>query len=222
MAYELLDELYLLPTPAGAYYAVSSRDPEPPRRFLRMLMNEASSQKIDRSTLSEWTGIEDEQAALQFLFRLQNLAWVEGFKEEQTNRSGALDAILPPLLEAVAGNGKAMLADAHGFYVASHGFPHEAAEELSALSADLASLHERHHGLLHGNLGVANRAWGLIDAAGNSQIGFWPIYAGTERFVLVVAGMPRFHQRAFTELIWGLYQRYGDSDQGSEPHQRDT
>ena len=102
-----------------------------------------------------------------------------------------------------------MLADRQGFYLGTAGFTHETAEELSALSADLASLHQRHSGLLANNLGIGSGAWGVIDAAGNSQVGFWPLYVGEQRFALVLAGVPRMNQQALVNLIWILNQRYG-------------
>ncbi len=104
--------------------------------------------------------------------------------------------------------GKVLLADEQGLYLASSGLPHEVAEELSALSADLATVHKRRSGLLYNNLGIGSHAWAIVDAFGNSQVGFWPIFIGSHRFVIVIAGVPHFNQSEFVTLIWALSKRY--------------
>jgi len=57
-------------------------------------------------------------------------------------------------------------------------------------------------------MGLETSAWALVDAAGNSRVGFWPLYVGKQRFVLVLGGVPRLNQPALTELIWALSKRY--------------
>ena len=104
---------------------------------------------------------------------------------------------------------KVLLADTQGFYVCSQGFPHETAEELSALSADIASLQERHQRLVGNNLGLETSAWGLVEASGGSRIGFWPLFIGEQRFALIISGCPQFNQPALTSLVWALSKRYG-------------
>lgn len=99
-------------------------------------------------------------------------------------------------------------ADEEGFYVARASSPHEAAEELSALSADLASLHAGHMGLLRNKLRVLSQAWSIVDAAGNTELGVWPLFIGPHRFSLVVSGAPCFNQWPFSELVWALSRRY--------------
>jgi hypothetical protein len=49
----------------------------------------------------------------------------------------------------------------------------------------------------------------MVNASGYSEIGFWPLYFGDEYFILVVGGLPRFNQEAFTTLLWTLGVRYG-------------
>jgi hypothetical protein len=142
------------------------------------------------------------------LYHLQALGWVEGFADAQPAPAGALEDVLPALLPPLSADGKALLADAQGFYVASTGFQHETAVELAALSADLASLYERHQGLLKRNMGLGSSTWALVDAAGNSQTGFWPLYIGDQRFVLIISGVPRLNQPALTDLIWAFSKRY--------------
>ena len=207
--YQLADNLYVAVTPSGAYYAVSESTDDPSRRLLRALLRHETSPLLSLEGLKEWLGSKNDEESLELLYHAQNLGWVEGLDEQRDAPTGALEDIIPDLLPAMSGSGKALLADSEGFYVSSQGFVHEAAEELSALSADIASLHDRHHGLLRNNLGLGTAAWSLVDASGNSQVGFWPLFVGDQRFVLVIGGLPRFNQPALTSLIWALSTRYG-------------
>ena len=206
--YELNQGLYIAPTPAGAYYSVSSDEETPSRRLLHILLQHDASPLLTIEKLKAWKGVDDEEVALDMLYHAQNLGWVEGLDQQLPAPDGVLEDILPEFLSALSDTGKVLLADAEGLYISSHGFAHETAEELSALSADLANLHERHRLLLCNNLGLNTSAWSLVDAAGNSQIGFWPMYIGEQRFVLVISGLPYLNQPALTRLIWALSMRY--------------
>lgn len=207
--YRLTDNLYIGVTPAGAYYAVSGSETDLPRQLLRALLSQDSSPQLTLEGIQDWIGNTDDNECLSLLYHVQNLGWVEGIEEERHLPHGVLEDVVPDFLPVLSSNGKALLADSQGFYVTTHGFTHEAAEELSALSADIASLHDRHRGLLINNLNLKTDAWALIDAAGNSQIGFWPLFVGDQRFVLVLGGIPHFNHQAMTNLVWVLSARYG-------------
>jgi hypothetical protein len=207
--YRLHDNLYLLPTPAGAYAAVANQGSDPVRRLLCSLLRQESTPGMTRQAIETWTGLT-ETDALESLYLAQHHHWIEGFTQPRQSPNGALETLLPALLPPLADSGKVLLADALGFNVAAAGFTHEAAVELSALSADLASLEDRHRGLIQQNLHLGSSAWALSDAAGNSQLGFWPLFIDTHRFVLVLQGQPQFNQSAFTELAWALSTRYAE------------
>jgi hypothetical protein len=149
---------------------------------------------------------------LELLLHCQKLGWVQGVEQPLTAPQGALETLLPELLSQISETGKVLLADDQGFYLACSGFAHEAAEELSALSADLATVHKRRSGLLIRNLGIASHAWAIVDAFGCSQIGFWPLFVGSQQFVLVIAGVPHFNQPEFVTLVWALSLRYTKMD----------
>ncbi len=206
--YQLQENIYVLPSPAGAYYAVARPEDEAPRRLLRNLLQKDNSPLLSVEGIRSWSGINDDDSAMELLSHIQALGWIEGSDTPLAPPEGRLEDILPDLLAPLSGNRKVLLADEQGFYLSAQGFPHETAEELSALSADLATLHERHAGLLKNNLGLRSNAWAVVDAAGNSEVGFWPMYVGSQRFVLVVGGMPRLNQPAFIRLIWALSIRY--------------
>lgn len=206
--HRLLQEAYLLPTPAGAYQAACTPQQGAARQFLFALMSDNQSLRGDTESLRLWSGSADNDSALELLARLQSLRLVQGETQPRILPTGPLEQLLPDLLIPLSSTGRALLADSQGLYVVTCGFTHETAEELAALSADLASLHERHRGLLQHNMGLRNQAWALSDAAGNSQVGFWPLYIGETSFVLVIGDMPCLNQPAFRDLIWALSRRY--------------
>lgn len=206
--YELVSGLYLAPSPAGAYHAVSSTNEDLSRRVLLGLMARQESPALTLDNLQALTGL-DAESSLEHIFRMQSLHLIQGLSESRRASDGSLEKILPGILANLARNNKALLADAQGFYLASHGFHHETAEELAGLSADLGNLHERHQGLISGNLALQTSAWALINAGGNSEIGFWPLYIGQQRFVLILTGLPNLNQEATVDLVWALARRYG-------------
>lgn len=206
--YTLADGLYLYPTPSGAYYAFSSPEMDKPRYFLQKLLQQNRTPELSLDLLSKLAGLEDEQKALELLHHCQKLGWLQGVEQPIELPQGALEDILPALLDPISASGKVLLADDQGFYLATSGFPHEVAEELSALSADLASLHKRRAGLLVNNMGITSHAWAMVDAFGNSRIGFWPVFMDKNRFVIIISGIPHFNRPEFVSLIWVLSHRY--------------
>jgi hypothetical protein len=210
--YQLSDNVYVSATSAGAYFCVSGDSDVPARRVLRALLAQTETVVFSVDELKLWSGISDSDEALALLHRMQSLGWLEGAEHKQDAPAGGLENILPEILSDLGDSGKVLLADEQGFYLSSQGFPHETAEELSALSADLFSLYGRHQGLLKNNLGLETSAWAVVDAAGNGQVGFWPLWVGKHRFVLVVKGVPLLNQTALMKLIWVLSIRYGNID----------
>lgn len=208
-SYQLLGDVYLSATPAGAYYCVSGESDTPSRNLLRVLMQKTLAPVLNIDNVQSLTGIDDDKQALALLYRMQTLGWLEGQDYQQSVPEGSLEEALPDLLVGLSDSEKVLLADEQGFYLCSQGFPHETAEELSALSADFSSLYQRHQGLLKNNLNLETGAWAMVDAAGNGQIGFWPLWIGKHRFVLVIKGVPLLNQPALMKLIWVLSFRYG-------------
>lgn len=210
MAYNITEGLYLYPTPAGAYYAAFTNENDKSRKFLRQIFLQPVTPVLNLDNLQKMTGINDSQKCYELLHHCQKLNWIQGLETEREFPSDLLENILPALLNKMSGCGKVLLADMQGFYLASHGFPHEVAEELSALSADIATIYERRSGLLTNNLGIASHAWAIVDVFGNSQIGFWPLFIGKNRFVIAISGVPYFNQPEFVDLIWALSMRYAE------------
>jgi len=194
-----LKNRYVLPSPAGAFYSITCRETDPARQFLQSLMTGSETPLFDEISFA---GND------HLLHHIQNLKWLQGFDQAVQIPDGTIEVALPKILKKLSSESKALLADDQGLYLASTGFTHEASEELSALSGDLSSLYARHQGIIKGNLNIKSSAFSLVDAAGYSQLGFWPISIGDTMFVLVVSGTPRFDQNAFVNLIWLLHKNY--------------
>ncbi len=205
----LAADTFVLPTPAGAYFATTSPDDSRMRRLLLGLLRQDASHQVDPGQLCQWLGTEDEQEALEILYQAQTLGWVEGFGESRSaSNAGVADqlhSLLPPLSSVEQG----MIVDENGLALASCGLADETADALAALAADLVGLQERHAERLNASLGEASHAWAAVDAYGSSRIGAWPLYIGGRRVLLIILGEPRFNQPQFLTLVWLLVRQYG-------------
>jgi hypothetical protein len=210
--FKIVEGLFIYPTSSGAYYAISSPESDKPRRFLQKLLQQKQTPALSLEQLPVLTEDNDNRKSLELLHHCQKLGWIQGLNQPLRSPEGALEDILPTLLGQISETGKVLLADEQGFYLATSGFPHEVAEELSGLSAELAIIHQRRSGLLVNNMGLDSHAWAIVNAFGNSQIGFWPVFIGGHRFVIAISGIPHFNQPEFVSLIWALSNRYGKSN----------
>ncbi len=208
--FTLNQDLFLYPTPAGAYFAVCSKAKDDARQFLNNILFQPATLTLTLENLQRLTGNDNPHTCYELLHHCQEMNWVQGLNAERQYPSDLLENILPDLLNPMSESGQVILADMQGFYLASHGFNHELAEELSALSAELATVHERRPASIMKAMGISSHAWAMIDVFGNSQIGFWPLFIGDNRFVLVISGVPHFNQPEFVELVWALSKRYAD------------
>jgi hypothetical protein len=220
MKLSLNTNLFLEPTPAGAFYAVSANSEEPARDLLLGILSERSLPVLDSIRLTMWSGLQRNES-VELVHRLQELGWLSGRETTQAAPEGPLEDVLPDMLAQVSIEGKALLADDQGFYLSSSGIAHETAEALSAVSANLSSLYDRHQRLLVNNLGLRDQAWTLSNAAGNSRLGFWPLHIGPQRFVLVIQGRPTLNQPAFRDLVWVLAIRYSKQNDLKDDTQDD-
>ncbi len=206
--FELNEGLYINVTPRGAYYAVQDNASDSTRNILIKLLRAEETPPLTQDVAEDITGLEGEEA-LNVINRIQALGLISGQKEIEMAPEDNLEDILPELLGSLSDSEKVLLAEHSGLYIGASGFPHEAAEELAAISANLSEVYQRHKRLLQDNLRFNQHAWGLIDAAGNSEVGFWPLYIGYNQFTLVIHGMPQLNRPGFKHLIWSLTKRYG-------------
>jgi len=207
-AYQVILDGYILPTPAGAYYAISGNHKDSMRMFLLTLLSRSASQALTEDLLHRASGSQDEQEGLELLYRAQGLGWVQAENEPREAPVGIMEEALPAILGKLSSSRKVLLVDSQGFFLSAHGFSYELAEELSALSADLSSLYQRHERLLKNNINIGSSAWALVNAHGDSQLGIWPLHIGDSQFNLVMTGVPQFNQLAFVDLVWILSKRY--------------
>lgn len=198
---------YFLPTPAAAFFAVADAEQHQVRRFLVSLMKEGGQEPVTLEALQRWAGLENPVHARHFVSQLQQRGWLQGLREQPEMPSGALEVELPRLLPALSSEGKVLLADTLGFAVFDQGFDQAMVEELAALSADLASLHGRRSATLSRMSGGNGGAWALVSPRGESQLGFWPLHVGDQRFVLVMGGQPVFDQPTLVDFVILLHRR---------------
>lgn len=206
--YQLTDGLFLSTTPYGAYTAVSTSLDSPQKQFLFNLLCQWRTPQLTLEDITDLTETEDIEKAQQLLFQCQEAKLIQGLNEQQIFPDEPLEKSLPEYLKNLSTSKCAMLADNHGFYLANIGFEHDAAEEFAALSADIAIMHEKHERALEQISDEKSNAWAIVDAMGNSRIGFWPLYIGIHRFVLVLEGNAQLNQPALTQLIQALCLKY--------------
>ncbi len=203
--YQLTDNVHIIPTPLGAYYATSNPHASPAREVILGMMANDSTQTVSIENLRRFTGNSDP---LQLLFRMESVRWIKGLIETETLPAMHIEADVPHLLGQLSDTGKALLADTQGFHLVSAGFTHELAEELALLAAEVSALQRKHGELIQSKLKLGVPAMAIVDSGGISNLGFWPLYIGNHQFMLVVSGMPLFDSQAYMYLIWALCRRY--------------
>ncbi|WP_248886383.1 roadblock/LC7 domain-containing protein [Acidithiobacillus acidisediminis] len=200
--------LYAELTPAGAFYISSGPELEGNRSILFHILREGGRAPFSKEAAIRWTQLEGAEDALRSILRLQRLGLIRGNPEVRKIPDQRLEDILPDLLAQLSDGQRALLADENGFYLSTSGFLHESAEELAGLSADLLSLQSRHGRLLRNNLRIHSESWALVDPAGQAELGFWPLFIGTQRFMLIIGGTPLLQNQSFVTLVQILDQRY--------------
>jgi len=200
---------FLKITPAGAYYATVGSEPDDARALLLQLLSADISLPYSPELIEELTDLGPDEA--QDLFgKLADKGFIELSEQPVVVVSEAIEKMLPELLPALSDVGRVVFADDQGFCLGSCGYDEAESEGLAALAADLGALHDRHRSLLGRELAVGGESWGLIDPLGFSQVGFWVLNIGSQKFVLVIDQMPRLNQQAFVDLLSMLARRYLD------------
>lgn len=194
-------------TPAGAYAVSSQPNGGAGYQLLLSILSEQISPALTVENLTRLSGLPAGKA-LTLLAQLQSAGLVQALEAPKSCSTEALETLLPKLTAKLSDENLALLSDPQGFYMARIGFEHEVAEELAALSTNLAEIHHRHQRLFREALQLPINGWSLTDPSGNSALGFWPLYVGEYRFSLVIAGRPRFNHPAFVALVWALSSRY--------------
>ncbi len=200
---------FLFPTPGGAYFTVTNQQDSPAKVAISKLMSVETTPTVSNEVL-DWLFADlsaEEHAGC--LKALQTKKLLQAIPEPKSLRKGKLEIILPEIIQGLSYSGSVLIADSQGFCLSSVGFGSELIDEISVLSADIADLHQRRVLSIYTKLNLHSSAWAIVDAAGNSKLGFWPLKINNEIFVLAIEGVPYLNQTIFTELIWLLNFRYG-------------
>ncbi len=202
------EQLFFQVTPAGAYYATMTQEPEAQRALLLQLLSSDTSVPYIPALLSKLTGL-DESSAEALLREMTEQELLALTAQPELTVSGALEQILPDLISPL-GEGKVLLSDEQGFCLAHQGFSTDEADAVSGLAADLLMLQERHDRLINTHLGLMSSSWALVNAVGQSELGFWVLYIGREKFLLAIEGLPFLNRQPFVDLSSVLIRRYLD------------
>ena len=199
-----LAERYIKVTPAGCYHAIESRDLTLLRQLLHRILGESVT-----PALSSHDGLERDD-----LTKLQGAGFIELVQQPLSLPQGNLLSLLPQILPELSERSKALLIESQqGLYLDFAGVSQSQAERLAVLAAELRATADKTSSLLSGELSIASHATAIVDPAGNSELGFWPLHIGDNVFSLIIAGIPRFNSEPFCTLVWALVERYGQHHQ---------
>jgi len=201
------DEIYLTVTPAGCYYAVENCEPTIARELLNTILREKTS-----PALSEFA--ERDQDSIR---EIHKTGFVIFEPQQSSLPEGNLTRLLPKVLPALSERKSVVLTESRqGLFIDYTGVSQDEAEELAVMAAGFRALAEKRNSLLAGKLSIGSRAFGILDPAGNSEIGFWPLHVSGNVFTLIVLGIPRFNTAHFSTLVWALMERYGAEEESSQ------
>jgi hypothetical protein len=205
---------YIMPTPGGAYYLAQDGSVNWKKEVLRNLFSLHKSPELNSDSLVSLFNTSNKENLYYKLEECEKLKIIQVIEHESIAPTGNFEKILNSLLGNFSNKNNVLLSDSQGFCISNHGFPNEMIEEISVLSADIAIMHKRRAVNINKKLGLHSQAWSIVDASGNSSLGFWPLNIGKEVFVLTIEGVPFFNQTAFTSLVWILNLRFGkDKDE---------
>lgn len=199
---------YFQVTPSGAYYATLNTEPEALRALLLQLLSADTHIPYISSLLQKLTGMGEEEAEALLDKAVQH-GFVDLPQDPEPIATGTIEQLLPEFLPQLA-DGRVLLADDQGFCLGQSGFDAEEAEAVAGMAADLVSMHERHQALLVRHLGFNGSSWALVDAVGQSELGFWTLHVGEQKFLLILEGMPHLNRQPFVDLMSVLIRRYLD------------
>lgn len=199
---------YFQVTPSGSYFATLSSEMDERRALLLQLLSADTHVPYLPAVLKKLTGLDDQKANSVFDW-LRERGFLVLTETPEPIPDNSVEQLLPEYLPELA-EGRVLLADEQGFCLGQTGYTDDEAESLAALAADVVLMHERHQRLLSMHLGFNSSSWGLLDAAGHSELGFWTIHVGTQKFLLILEGMPTLNRQSFVNLLSVLMRRYLD------------
>jgi len=202
---------YLIPTPAGAYFLAQDSSDNWQKKVLKKLFSSPKALALDNENLFEIFSTQNKENLEYKIEECKKAHIIQVVDTQIQPPLGNFESNLNEVIRHFSNKEKALLSDSQGLCIANYGFPLEMLEEISVLSADIAIMHKRRAQNINKTLGLRSQAWSIVDASGNSCLGFWPINIDNEVFVLAIEGTPFFNQPEMVNLVWLLYLRYGNS-----------
>jgi hypothetical protein len=199
---------YLVPTPAGARFAVCAREPDPRRLVLSALLRGGSSRPMPLAMLAEISGLGDRKALGAVLYQLQRENWLTGEVEPLTVAREPLGEVVPPLLQALSASGQGVLADDCGLCYAYSGYAREDADRLAAFSTGLYPLWRLYRELPEAAGPGETSAWALVNGQGETRLTICPVFVGDQVLHMTLAGTTQLDSPAFVKLAALLLRRY--------------
>ncbi|MBR9882552.1 MAG: hypothetical protein GYB21_02385 [Oceanospirillales bacterium] len=178
------------------------------RALLLQLLSSDTPVPYIPALLERLTGLGADDAQ-QLLVDMHSRNFIELMANPHEIVNGSLERILPDLI-APLGEGKVLLSDEQGFSLAQKGFEPADEEAVAGLAADIMMLSERDTSLINNHLGLYGCSWALVNAVGQSDLGFWVLTIGREKFLLIIEGMPYLNRQPFVDLTSVLIRRYLD------------
>lgn len=199
---------YLFPSAAGVYHLACQPSQTSAKKLFSDILRRTHTRIITTHEVQRIMEINSHQRFTEEMQTILSLGWLEEHDTPFQLPDDALEELLPQLLTVLSSTGHTFLSDSHGFPLFSSGFPKKDVEALSAMSAQFSSIYDKYHAVIQRTAQSPTQAWGMIDAAGNSNMGIWPISIGNHGFNLLIQGIPKLDHPNFVILVWLLYSRY--------------
>lgn len=204
----LKGDKYLLPSAAGVYHLVCHPGTTSAAKLFSDILVQKETRIISAEDAQRIMEIDNDEVFVSEMQNIFSLGWLEEHDAPLQLPDDSLEELLPQLLAALSSTGHTLLSDNHGFPLFSSGFSQQDAEALSAMSAEFSTIYEKYRFIIQNNADSPTQAWGMMDAAGNSSMGIWPINIGYQGFNLLIQGVPKLDHPNFVILVWLLYSRY--------------
>lgn len=196
---------FVIPTAAGAWYALSAGARDPRRAVLRHLLRDGARRAPSVEELCAWTGRADSREARVVLFQMQRAGWLIGDVAPLPERNEPPGDRLPALLEALSDRRQALLVDESGLCVAAAGMDEATAQRVAGLAQVL-------HGLCRTLVSEEEKAVGVFQLTmGAEPSPGWTLCAldvGCSRLLLGTCGNVYRESDAIVELAALLLRRY--------------
>jgi hypothetical protein len=198
---------YLVPTPAGAAFALASRLHDPRRNVLSGLLRGAASRPTPLALLTDLAAVPDRKSLGVLLYKMQRDGWLSGDVEPLLLPDAPLNESLPLLLGKLSATGKAVLSDESGICFAFSGYSAEDAARLAAFSAGLRPMAIRYSGDQDGDA-VIIRVSAQPGDSEESALSVFSLHIGKYTFILTLAGTAHAGSVAFVHMAGLLSRRY--------------